>query len=33
VNGAPVQTNLSTNTNPNGQNFGQGITGSSGETG
>lgn len=30
VNGAPVATNLSTNTNPNGQNFGSGITGSSG---
>ena len=30
VNGAPVPTNLSTNTNPNGQNFGQGITGSTG---
>jgi immune inhibitor A len=30
VNGAPVATNLSTSTNPNGQNFGQGITGSSG---
>ena len=30
VNGAPVATNLSTNTNPNGQNFGNGITGSSG---
>lgn len=30
VNGAPVATNLSTNTNPNGQNFGYGITGSSG---
>jgi immune inhibitor A len=29
VNGAPVATNLSTNTNPNGQNFGEGITGSS----
>lgn len=29
VNGTPVATNLSTNTNPNGQNFGQGITGSS----
>jgi immune inhibitor A len=26
----PVATNLSTNTNPNGQNFGNGITGSSG---
>jgi len=30
VNGAPVATNLSTNTDPNGQNFGNGITGSSG---
>jgi immune inhibitor A len=30
VNGAPVETNLSTDTNPNGQNFGNGITGSSG---
>src|SRR5512138_380646 len=30
VNGTPVHTNLSTNTNPNGQNFGEGITGSSG---
>ena len=30
VNGAPVATNLSTNTSPNGQNFGNGITGSSG---
>jgi immune inhibitor A len=30
VNGAPMVTNLSTNTNPNGQNFGSGITGSSG---
>lgn len=30
VNGNPVATNLSTNTNPNGQNFGQGITGSTG---
>jgi immune inhibitor A len=30
VNGNPVHTNLSTNTNPNGQNFGEGITGSSG---
>ena len=29
VNGTPVQTNFSTNTNPNGQNFGEGITGSS----
>ena len=28
VNGSPVATNLSTNTNPNGQNFGNGITGS-----
>ena len=28
VNGTPVATNLSTGTNPNGQNFGQGITGS-----
>ena len=27
VNGAPVATNLSTATNPNGQNFGNGITG------
>jgi immune inhibitor A len=27
VNGTPVATNLSTTTNPNGQNFGQGITG------
>jgi immune inhibitor A len=27
VNGTPVQTNLSTSTNPNGQNFGFGITG------
>ncbi len=26
VNGTPVATNLSTNTNPNGQNFGNGIT-------
>ncbi len=30
VNGAAVPTNLSTNFNPNGQNFGEGITGSSG---
>jgi immune inhibitor A len=30
VNGNPIATNLSTNTNPNGQNAGQGITGSSG---
>ena len=30
VNGVPVATNLSTNTDPNGQNFGEGITGSSG---
>ena len=30
VNGTAVHTNLSTNTNPNGQNFGEGITGSSG---
>ncbi len=30
VNGTPVRTNLSTATNPNGQNFGNGITGSSG---
>ncbi len=30
VNGAPVDTNLSTNTNPFGQNFGFGITGNSG---
>jgi immune inhibitor A len=30
VNGSPVATNLSTGTNPNGQNFGNGITGSSG---
>ena len=30
VNGAPVATSLSTATNPNGQNFGNGITGSSG---
>ena len=29
VNGKPVATNLSTGTNPNGQNFGNGITGSS----
>ena len=27
VNDVPVATNLSTNTNPNGQNFGEGITG------
>jgi len=27
VNGTPVDTNLSTDTNPNGQNFGHGITG------
>ncbi len=27
VNGNPVHTNLSVNTNPNGQNFGEGITG------
>ena len=27
VNGNPVHTNLSTNTNPNAQNFGEGITG------
>jgi len=27
VNGTPVHTNLSTNTSPNGQNFGEGITG------
>jgi immune inhibitor A len=32
VNGTPVATNLSTNTNPNGQNFGEGITGDSGGT-
>jgi immune inhibitor A len=32
VNGAPVETNLSTSTDPNGQNFGYGITGSSGGT-
>ncbi len=32
VNGTPVATNLSTATNPNGQNFGNGITGSSGGT-
>jgi immune inhibitor A len=31
VNGTPVATNLSTNTNPNGQNFGEGITGSTGD--
>ena len=30
VDGTPVATNLSTSTNPNGQNFGNGITGSSG---
>ena len=30
VNGSPVATNLSTNDNPNGQNFGEGITGDSG---
>lgn len=30
VNGNPVATNLSTNTDPNAQNFGNGITGSSG---
>ncbi len=30
VNGSPVATNLSTSTNPNGQNFGNGITGSTG---
>ena len=30
VNGTPVATNLSTSGNPNGQNFGNGITGSSG---
>ncbi|WP_404391866.1 hypothetical protein [Humibacillus xanthopallidus] len=30
VNGAPVATNRSTGTNPNGQNFGNGITGSTG---
>jgi immune inhibitor A len=30
INGAPVHTNFSTNTNPFGQNFGEGITGSSG---
>jgi immune inhibitor A len=30
VDGNPVATNRSTNTNPNGQNFGNGITGSSG---
>jgi immune inhibitor A len=29
VNGAPVATNLSSSTDPNGQNFGNGITGSS----
>jgi immune inhibitor A len=32
VNGDPVATNLSTNTNPNGQNEGNGITGTSGGT-
>ena len=30
VNGTPVATSLSTGTNPNGQNFGNGITGTSG---
>lgn len=30
VNGTPVATDLSTNTNPNGNNFGEGITGSTG---
>ncbi|MBK7318384.1 hypothetical protein [Candidatus Villigracilis affinis] len=30
VNGAPVARNLSTDDNPNGQNFGEGITGDSG---
>jgi immune inhibitor A len=30
VNGVPIATNLSTGVNPNGQNFGHGITGSSG---
>jgi immune inhibitor A len=30
VNGMPIHTNLSTNTSPNNQNFGEGITGSSG---
>lgn len=30
VNGTPVVTNLSTNDNPNGQNFGSGITGNYG---
>jgi immune inhibitor A len=30
VNGTPVATNLSTNSNPHGQNFGEGITGDSG---
>lgn len=30
VNGVAVETNLSTNDNPNGQNFGNGITGASG---
>ena len=29
IDGAPVATNLSTNTSPNGQNFGNGITGTS----
>jgi immune inhibitor A len=32
INGNNIPTNLSTNTNPNGQNFGEGITGSSGGT-
>ena len=32
VDGTPVATNLSTSTNPNGQNFGNGITGSSNGT-
>ncbi len=32
VNGVNVPTSLSTNTNPNGQNFGEGITGSTGGT-
>ncbi|TIC88323.1 M6 family metalloprotease domain-containing protein [Nocardioides sp. GY 10113] len=32
VNGDPVATNLSTDADPNGQNFGSGITGSSGDT-
>lgn len=31
VNGTPVETNLSTTTNPNGQNFGFGITDNSGD--